>query len=53
MLYSIENTEDVENSNELVSLQNQVQEIRLQDQLAQTIFHENTKKIFEPDTDTI
>ena len=33
MLYSIKNKEKLENLNELVSLQNQVNEARLQDKL--------------------
>ena len=33
MLYSIRNIEDLQNLNELASLQNQVQEVRLQDKL--------------------
>ena len=46
-------TEDLENLNELVSLQNQVQEFWLQDKLGKQNFDENTKKLFEPFTDTI
>ena len=34
MLYSIKNIEDLGKLNELVSLQNQVQEVRLQDKLS-------------------
>ena len=37
----------------LVSLNNQVDQLRLQDKLGKQIFHENIKKIFEPLTDTI
>ena len=44
MLYSIENIENLENLNELVSLNNQVHELRSQDKLGKQIFHENTEK---------
>ena len=48
MLYSIKNKEELEKLNELVSLQNQVQEVRLQDKLGKQNFHEDMKKVFEP-----
>ena len=38
--------------NELVSLNNQVDELGLQDKLGKENFHENLKKIFEPLADT-
>ena len=44
MLYSIENIEESEKLNELVSLQNQVNEARLQDMLGKQNYLENTKK---------
>ena len=53
MLYSIKNLEELENLNDLVSLQNQVHEIRSQDNLGEQLFHENTKKLLEPDNNTI
>ena len=53
MLYPIKNIEDLENLNELVSLQNQVKAVRLQDKLGKQIFHEDMKKLYEPLTDTI
>ena len=53
MLFSIENGDDLKNLNELVSLQNQVNEVRLQDKLGKQNFHENIKKLYEPLTDTI
>ena len=53
MLLSIKKTEDLENLNELVSLQNQVEETRLQDKLAKKNFQENNIKVFQPATDTI
>ena len=53
MLYSIKKTEDLEKIEELVSLQNQVNEVRLRDKLGEQNFHENSKKVFEPVVDTI
>ena len=54
MLYSIKNLEDLEKLKELLALQNQVQEVRLQDNLVKQNYQENThKKIFESVTDTI
>ena len=49
-MYSIKNREDLE---ELPSLQNQVEEVRLQDKLGIQNFHELIKKVFELVTDTI
>ena len=53
MLFSIKNRENLENLNELVSLQDQIKEVRLKDKLGKQKFHENRKKVFEPVTDTI
>ena len=53
MLYSIKDREDLENFNELVSLQDQVKTVRLQDKLGEQNFHENIKKVFEPVTKSI
>ena len=53
MLFAINNREDLENSNELVSLQDQVKAVRLQDKLGKQNFHEDMKKVFEPVTKTI
>ena len=39
MLYAIKNREDLENLNELVSLQDQVKVVRLQDKLGKQNFH--------------
>ena len=44
MLYSIKNKEELENLNELVSLQSQVNEVRLQDKLGTQNFHEKKEK---------
>ena len=53
MLYSIKDREDLENLNELVSLQNQVKAVRLQDKLGKQNFHEDMKKVFEPVTKSL
>ena len=47
MLYSIKGREDLENLEELVSLENQVKVVRLQDKLGKQNFHEDMKKVFE------
>ena len=51
MLYSIKNTQDLENLRDLVSLQNQVEEVRLQDKLGEQNYHHKTEKLIEPVTD--
>ena len=53
MLYSIKDREDLENINELVSLQDQVKTVRLQDKLGKQKFHEDMKKVFEPVTKSL
>ena len=53
MLYSIKDREDLENSKELVSLQDQVKVVRLQDKLGEQNFHEDMKKVFEPVTTSL
>ena len=53
MLYSIKDREDLQNLNELVSLQNQVKTVRLQDKLGKQNFHEDMKKVFEPVTKSL
>ena len=50
MLYSIKNSEDLETLNKLVSLQNQVKEVRLQDKVGKRNYHQNANKLFEPMT---
>ena len=50
MLYSIKDREDLENLEELVSLQSQVKAVNLQDNLGKQNFHEDMKKVFEPVT---
>ena len=47
MLYSIKDREDLEKLNELISLQDQVKVVRLQDKLGKQNFHEDMKKVFE------
>ena len=46
MLYSIENREDLENLNNLVSLSKQEDELKLQEKLGKPNFHEKTTKNF-------
>ena len=53
MLFPIKDREDLEKLNELVSLQDQVKAVRLQDKLGKQNFHEDMKKVFEPMTDAI
>ena len=53
MLYSIKDREDLEKLEELVSLQNQVKTVRLQDKLGEQNFHEDAKKVFEPITKSL
>ena len=53
MLYSIKDREDLESLNELVSLQDQVKTVRLQDKLGKQNFHEDMKKVFEPVTKSL
>ena len=53
MLYAIKNKDDLQNLNELVSLQNQVNEVRLQDRLVEQNYHEDSKKIIKPMTDVL
>ena len=53
MLFAINNREDLENLNELTSLQDQVKAVRLQDKLGKQNFHDDMKEVFEPVTNTI
>ena len=52
-MYSIKNIEDLQKFKELVSLENQVKAVRLQDKLDKQNFHEDTKKLFEPVTKSL
>ena len=53
MLYSIKDREDLEYLEELVSLENQVKVVKLQDKLGKQIFHEDMKRVFEPVTKSL
>ena len=53
MLYSIKDREDLEKLEDLVSLQNQVKVVKLQDKLGEQNFHEDMKKVFEPVTKSL
>ena len=53
MLYSIKDREDLEKLEDLVSLQNQVKFVKLQDKLGEQNFHEDMKKVFEPVTKSL
>ena len=44
MFYSINNKEDLKKLKELVSLENQVKHLRVQDKLSKQSFHEIIKK---------
>ena len=51
-MYSIKNIEDSEDLNELVALNKQVDDMRLQDKLDKQNFHEKIKNLQEPLIDT-
>ena len=51
MLYANKKREDLENSNKLVSLENQVNAVRLQEKLGKQNLQELMKKVFEPMTE--
>ena len=53
MLFPIKNRQELKDLEEVVSLKNQVEEFRLQDNLGKQNFHENRKNLFEPVTDTV
>ena len=53
MLSSIKDRVDSENLEELVSLENQVKVVRLQDNLGKQKFQEDMKKVFEPVTKSL
>ena len=53
MLYSIKDREDLEKLEDLVSLQNEVKVVKLQDKLGEQNFHEDMKKVFEPVTKSL
>ena len=45
MLYSIKNIEDLKDLNELVTLQDQVKAVKLQDKLGEQNYHQKSEKI--------
>ena len=55
MLYSNKNVQDLQklNDHELVSLENQVKVLRLQDNLGEQKYHHDRNKLLEPMTDAI
>ena len=53
MLYSIKDREGLEKLEELASLQNQVNVVRLQNKLGKQNFLGNVKKVFEPITKSL
>ena len=53
MLYSNKDREELEKLNELVSLNNQVKAVKLQDKLGEQNFHWDMKKVFEQVTDKL
>ena len=53
MLYSIKDREDLENLEDLVSLESQVKAVRLQDKLGKQNIHEDMKRVFEPVTKSL
>ena len=53
MLYAIRDIEDLDKLNELISLKNEVQEVKFQDKLGEQNYHEDLKKLFKPVTDEI
>ena len=53
MLFPIKDRENLEKLEDLVSLQNQVKVVKLQDKLGEQNFHEDMKKVFEPVTKSL
>ena len=53
MLYAIKNRDDLENLNELISLQRQIEAIRLKDKLGKRNFQDDMKKVYETGTKSI
>ena len=53
MLYSTKDSEDLEKLSKLISLQNQVNEVRSQDKLRKQNFHENMEKTSAPVTKSL
>ena len=53
MLYSIKNSEDLKDLNELVLLKDQVKAVKLQDKLGEQNYHQKSEKLFEAVTKSI
>ena len=53
MMFPNKDREDLKELNELISLKNQVQEVRIQDELGEQNYHEDSKKLYKPMTDAI
>ena len=53
MFFPLKDREDLEKLEELVSLQNQVNAVRLQDKLGKQNLHKDMKKVFEPHTKSL
>ena len=53
MFSSIKDREDLQNLEELISLESQVKAVRFQDKLGKQNFHEDMRKIFEPVTKSL
>ena len=53
MLFPIKNREDLEKLIELVSLQDQIKTVKLQDKLGEQNYHQKSEKLFEPVTKSI
>ena len=53
MMFLIKNVEDLQNLNDLVSLECQVTAVRWQDKSGELNFHEDLKEVFEPVTKSI
>ena len=53
MMFPIKDREDLQKLNEVISLKNQVQEVRLQDKLGEQNYHEDATKLFKPMTEVI
>ena len=49
-MYLLKNRDDLQNVNELISLENLLKALRLQDKLRKQNFHEDMRKVFEPVT---
>ena len=50
MFYSIKIKDNLKNLNEILSLQNQVRDLRLQDKIGKKNFDAGMKKVFESNT---